>query len=114
MRTKMIAFLVITLLLTVSASSAKTRKAQKENAARTVKTRAVLWRQPHDIASRDLFHGPGGKSGQPRGRFRFIEEDKGGSSPKFVVEDANGVRWKVKLGDEARSETAATRLLWAS
>ncbi len=38
---------------------------------------------------------------------------KDGTSPKFVVEDGRGVRWKVKLGEEAQSETAAARLLWA-
>jgi hypothetical protein len=31
-----------------------------------------------------------------------------------VVEDRKGVSWKVKLGDEAQPETAATRLLWAA
>jgi hypothetical protein len=30
-----------------------------------------------------------------------------------VIEDRKGVRWKVKLGEEAKPETAATRLLWA-
>jgi hypothetical protein len=30
-----------------------------------------------------------------------------------VVEDENRQRWKVKLGDEARPETAASRLVWA-
>jgi len=74
---------------------------------------AVLWRIPENIGSRDVFYGPGGKSRQPRGPFVFVEEDKGGSSPKFDIRDANGVIWRVKLGDEARPETAATRLIWA-
>ena len=29
------------------------------------------------------------------------------------MRDENGVRWRVKLGPEARPETVATRLLWA-
>ena len=37
-----------------------------------------------------------------------------GTSPKFDVEDEQGVRWRVKLGQEPQSETAATRLLWAA
>jgi len=37
-----------------------------------------------------------------------------GTSPKFLVEDERGVRWKVKLGEEGKSETAAARLLWAA
>src|SRR5262249_13225737 len=73
----------------------------------------VLWRQPDDISSRDLFWGPGGKEHAPHGRFTFQKEDSAGSSPKFDVVDQDGVRWRVKLGPEARPETAASRLLWA-
>lgn len=36
-----------------------------------------------------------------------------GTNPKFIVKDSNGSKWKVKLGSEARSETTATRLIWA-
>jgi hypothetical protein len=75
---------------------------------------AVLWRQPDDIAIRDLLYGPGGKAHEPRGKFRFIEEDFSGSNPKFKVEDEQGVKWRVKLGKEAQPETSATRLLWAA
>ena len=50
----------------------------------------------------------------PASSLRFIEESDSGTSPKFEVEDEHGVRWKVKLGEEAKSETAATRLLWAA
>jgi len=42
------------------------------------------------------------------------KEDKQGGSPKFDVRDEQGVRWKVKLGDETKAETAATRLVWAA
>jgi hypothetical protein len=74
----------------------------------------VLWRQPDDIAVRDLLYGPGGKAHEPRGNFRFIEEDFSGSNPKFKVKDEQGVKWRVKLGREAQPETSATRLLWAA
>ena len=37
-----------------------------------------------------------------------------GTSPKFDVKDAQGVKWRVKLGEEPQAETAATRLLWAA
>ena len=74
---------------------------------------AVIWSMPVDIESRDLFYGAGGKEHEPRGSFRFIQEDRDGSNPKFTIEDQDGVQWKVKLGEEVRSETAATRLLWA-
>src|SRR5262245_16237823 len=74
---------------------------------------AALWQPPSDISSRDLLNGPGGKDHQPREPFVFIQEVKGGSNPKFEVRDANGIKWRVKLGEEARPETAATRLLWS-
>jgi hypothetical protein len=72
----------------------------------------VLWRQPSNIASRDLLYGVGGKTGQPQGVFTFIKEDTGGASPKFIVKDSEARKWKVKLGPEAGPETTATRLLW--
>ncbi len=74
---------------------------------------STLWRKPTDIARRDLFYGAGGKQHLPGQRLTFVKEDKGGSNPKFEVKDENGVTWKVKLGLEAQSETAATRLVWA-
>jgi hypothetical protein len=80
----------------------------------TVEGPPVLWRDPVDIASRNLFYGPGGKSHEPEGgTFTFDKEDMQGSNPKFDVVDENGVKWKVKLGDEARPETVASRLIWA-
>jgi hypothetical protein len=76
---------------------------------------ALLWQEPTDIGSRDLFYGPGGKERMPAdGPFTFVEEDTSGTTPKFVVTDTHGDRWKAKLGDEAHTETAATRLVWAA
>ncbi len=49
----------------------------------------------------------------PAGPFQFVKEDLQGTNPKFTAVDADGVKWKVKLGAEARPETAATRLVWA-
>jgi len=73
-----------------------------------------LWREP-DLAGIDLFYGPGGQPDAPQpGRFTFIKEDLDGTQPKFDVVDEHGVRWKVKLGPEARPEVAATRLVWAA
>lgn len=73
----------------------------------------VLWREPADIHSRDLYYGPGGKADQPRAPFLYLKNDPGGTTPKFTVRDRDGVTWKVKLGPEARPETVATRLVWA-
>jgi hypothetical protein len=77
-------------------------------------TTAALWRDRGDAAALDLLGGPGGKEHQPGTSFKFIEESESGTSPKFEVEDENGAKWKVKLGPEVRSETAATRLVWAA
>jgi hypothetical protein len=75
---------------------------------------AVLWKEPTDIRSRNLFYGPGGERDQPHPPFTFVEEDLKGTSPKYVVRDSGGVKWTVKLGIEARPETVASRLVWAA
>jgi hypothetical protein len=68
------------------------------------------------VASLDLFYGAGGRAHalDPAGTFTFSAEDSNATSPKFDVIDSQGVLWKVKLGDEAQAETAATRFLWAA
>ena len=75
-----------------------------------------LWVDPADITSRNLIYGSGGKEHAPgpNARFTFVKEDLDGTNPKFVVRDGDGVKWKVKLGVEAKPETASSRLLWAA
>jgi hypothetical protein len=73
----------------------------------------VLWMDPGDIARKNLFYGRGGQDGQPVPPFIFLDEDKHDSNPKFDGRDANGHKWRVKLGPEARPEIVASRLLWA-
>ena len=80
---------------------------------RLTASRHVLWRDPGDVASRDLTGGPGGPDGVPRPPFTFIEEHGSGSQPCVSVTDARGRRWRVKWGDEVRSENLAVRLAWA-
>ena len=89
------------------------KKKREGKVETTISGPSVLWRNPQDIATRNLFYGPGGEQHQPRGPFLFLKEDLDGSNPKFIVRDQDGVRWKVKLGTEARPETAASRLVWA-
>lgn len=74
----------------------------------------VMWTDPTDWATRDLYYGIGGKAHQPHGPFVFDKEDLDGTNPKFVVKDSNGTKWKVKLGLEARPETVASRLVWGA
>jgi hypothetical protein len=57
--------------------------------------------------------GPGSKDRLPKGKLKFIKEDKKGVNTKFDVVDEDGVKWGVKFGNEAKPETAATRLVWA-
>jgi hypothetical protein len=72
-----------------------------------------LWREPKDIAAENLLYGTGGKEHEPKGPFTFLKEDLEGSNPKFDIRDENGVKWKLKLGAEARPETVASRFVWA-
>ena len=75
---------------------------------------SALWRDRGNIASLNLQYGPGGKEHLPAGQFTFVKEDKQGTSPKFEVVDQQRVHWKAKLGEETKSETAASRLVWAA
>ena len=111
-------FQVLTLLLPicglVSAKVGDGSKASRHTVENTERATPILWREPTDIESRDLFFGPGGREHAPRGRtFVFIKEDLDGSNPKFLVRDRDGIKWKIKLGAEAKPETAASRLVWA-
>src|SRR5438067_11478181 len=74
----------------------------------------VLWKEPSDIASRDLFLGPGGEAMKPDvSKITFVKDDQAGYSVKYHVKDAAGKEWVVKSGNEAGPETTANRLLWA-
>jgi hypothetical protein len=91
------------------ASSHERYKAANDKAGSSETTTPTLWREPADIASRDLLEGPGGKDHEPHPPFKFEKEDLKGSNPKFDVRDQDGVKWKVKLGAEAKPETVASR-----
>jgi len=78
---------------------------------------AVLWQEPSDIESRDLFYGIGGRAGapDPAGKFTFLGDkgDPNDSNPKIDVKDEQGRDWTVKFGPEVKAETTATRIVWA-
>jgi hypothetical protein len=73
----------------------------------------VIWRDPGDVPSLDVGDGPGGRGGAPEPPFAFVEEHSSGSQPCVSVTDGRGRRWRVKWGDEVRSENFAVRLAWA-
>src|SRR5260221_9739035 len=102
--------LILTLVVTPASSTKKISRRKPEPIQPSI---AALWRQPADLPTRDLYYGLGGKAHAPTGDFKFLEEDKHGGSPKFDVEDRLGNKWRVKLGEESKPETVATRLLWA-
>jgi hypothetical protein len=110
-RGRLILLLVgLSLIITRPAPAQDSRqdKDSKEQAAER-----ILWRDPGNISERDLRYGPGSADLAPVAPFTFVEEDKRGESPKFVVRDARGDLWGVKLGPEAQAETVATRIVWA-
>ncbi|HEV8367264.1 MAG TPA: hypothetical protein VGQ39_04865 [Pyrinomonadaceae bacterium] len=108
MSRKSLTLLCLVVLLTGTVQLAYSQS--KENIATA---EPVLWRDPGNISELDLRYGPGARHLAPVGPFTFVEEVKSGESPKIAVRDARGVRWTVKLGEEAQAETVATRLVWA-
>src|SRR5213594_2627185 len=106
--------LSVALFLPVStlSSGKEKKKKEKETVPEGI---PVLWRAPSDIAARDLYWGAGGKELQPDLRqVTFIKKEKGGYSTKYRVRDASGREWVAKIGKEAKGETAASRLMWAT
>lgn len=105
--------LLVLAALPTSVAADKDRDRDKKDAAHLPE---VIWRDPGDAASLNLFYGAGGKqhAPDPNGTFTFVKEDMQATSPKFDIKDVQGVQWKVKLGQEPGSETAATRFLWAA
>jgi len=97
------------------AKSEKKEEKRKEGEP-TPRLPAVIWHQTVDVSQLNLFYGVGGKEDAPSpdAKYKFKKEDMGGTSPKFDVEDDKGIKWRVKLGQEPRAETAATRLLFAA
>ena len=76
-------------------------------------TRPVIWSDPGTVAGKDLFFGQGGEKHQPAAPFTFEQEVKTGTNPKFNARDADGHKWRVKLGEEPKPEVVASRLLWS-
>jgi len=114
-------FLVASAFPTLSQEQGKKSKAESKDSAKAQKIAeaqslpAALWRDPGDVSALDLMGGPGGRDNAPKsgGHYTFVKEDLNGTSTKFYIRDADGVEWLAKIGEEARPETAATRLVWA-
>jgi len=100
-------------ILVVIALASSQLFAQTEKKSAQAGKPAIIWEDPGDIKSKNLFYGPGSKQDEPHGTFKFGKEDEHGHSPKFDVEDQSGKKWRAKLGAEAQPEPVASRLLWA-
>jgi hypothetical protein len=109
-------FTVMLMLLALSASLTAQKKHKDKEKGNAANLPEVIWRDPGDVASLNLLYGIGGKehAPDPNGKFTFVKEDRQGTSPKFDITDEQGVQWRVKLGQEPQSETAATRFLWVA
>jgi len=93
----------------------KGEKKEKKKDSGSKELQPVLWEEPTDLESRDLFNGPAGPDGapDPKGKFTFVERSKSGTSEKINVDDDRGRKWQVKFGAEARPAPTASRIVWA-
>jgi hypothetical protein len=112
-RSLMNAFVIVLLACALNSPAQAGKDNQKDPKPKLGSAPAVLWREPADIKSRNLIFGQGGPEHQPVGKLTYIKEKLNGVNPKFDVRDEAGIRWGVKMGNEAKPETAATRLIWA-
>lgn len=99
------------LLVVLSLFSASVSAQKKKGVEPPPSGNAILW-QRVDIASQDLFSGPGGEAMRPDlSNITFIKRETGGHNKKYRIKDGQGRVWVAKPGTEARPETAAVRLL---
>jgi hypothetical protein len=105
----------VTLTIVFLLAAAVGVTAQKESKSKEQPTGTpILWREPTDITTRDLFKGPGGDEMRPNlSNVTFVEDQSHGYSTNYRVRDASGNIWHAKLGKEAQPETASVRLVWA-
>jgi hypothetical protein len=73
----------------------------------------VLWKDPGDVARIDFTLPAGGARNTPQPPFSFLSESLRGSSPKVLVRDKAGVKWRVKGGLEPNAESFSTRFVAA-
>jgi len=108
-----LALAISSLLFSTTALAYGSQKEKQKEKQKPTGT-PVMWVEPADIQTRDLFHGLGGKEMMPDlSQITFIREETGGYSTKYRVKDGRGRTWVAKVGKEAQSDTAANRLLWA-
>lgn len=102
-------------ILLAATAAAVLTASQPANPKSRKATLAELWRDPGNIAAKDLRWGRGGRSLAPSAEveYQFKGTDTTGYSPGYDVVDPKGAKWDVKTGDEGQPEVMASRLLWA-
>ena len=116
-RVRSITIVALTALVTSACAGVKVPLAQTKPAPAS----AVLWVEPADLSSRDLFYGPWGKehAPDPNGVYTLVELKHTGVNLGMTVKDADGREWSVKqpypggLDSEAPVEVVVSRLLSA-
>jgi len=106
--------IVSVLLIAVIAFASSTSHAIQKKKKSSQVSATLIWADPGKVENHDFTGGAGGRSGEPKPPFTFIEESLSGSNPKVRVSDANGFKWTVKFGSEVNAETFATRVAWAA
>ena len=100
----------------VIAATAVTPAAPQSKSKQEAKGSSIdqLWRDPGNIAAKDLFYGEGGtRYLPPKGEYTVTGLDTTGFSGGYDVVDEAGRKWRVKTGVESQSEIVASRVLWA-
>ncbi len=102
-------------VVVAAAAAAVLSASQAANPAPRRAALAELWRDPGNIAAKDLRWGRGGQALAPSAdvEYQFKASDTVGFSPGYDVIDPRGRKWDVKTGDEGQPEVIASRLLWA-
>ena len=114
--------LVLGLLpITLAVNAPRGAPASQKSARPADATVSALWQQPHDLAARDLFHGPWRLSHAPDADavYTYVRPKTGGTNPGVVVRDPLGREWHVKQpphtdqGTEGPVEVTLSRVLSA-
>lgn len=114
--TKLCKIIVLVCALSISLPLAAKKGGKTGKREKEIETNgpALIWHDPGNIPSLNLYYGVGGKEHEPAaGVFKFIKEDINGTAPKFDIEDSKGVKWRAKVRIDAKTDTAVSRLFWA-
>ena len=113
-----VVFVAMAVALNVAACGGAKRPSVRPSAA---VPGAVLWQQPTDLATRDVYYGPwgSGRAPEPKAIYTLVERKHSGVNLGMTIVDPQGREWSVKqpypsgLDDEGPVEVALSRVLSA-